>query len=167
MKSALSQIPGKIEELIVAHTKELERAWADCAVLIDEVLTLSFSAKIGFDKQTKKPVCEVGINFTVEKVKDSKRFFWDDHQMKLAGVKLVTTSIPRQGWGTVLYLSNPCGETPGGKEMNIQEVYEKYKHLDDALFSKDWAAKVFYGYILRDLWTAIKQENERREKDGE
>lgn len=80
MKSALKEIPGKLAELFMANDKALEEAWANTG---DDPLTLSISAKIGFDKDSKKPVCDVTLSFTVEKVKDHKTFAWDDHQLKL------------------------------------------------------------------------------------
>ncbi len=85
MKSALREIPIEIAKLLESHTNSLEAAWANIGS--EDALNISFSAKIGFDKTTKKPICEVGISFVVEKVKDSNTFPWDDHQMKLAGVK--------------------------------------------------------------------------------
>ncbi len=80
MKSALAQVPNKIGELIMAHAKDLEEAWANVG---DGTLNISFLVKVGFDK-TRKGTCEVGITFEREpKVKDSKTFSWSDTQLSL------------------------------------------------------------------------------------
>lgn len=79
MRTALKQIPEKINELLESYQKDLEEAWLFCG---DEPLNISFSAKIGFDKH-QKPTCEVGISFVKEKVKDSRIFSWDDKQLSL------------------------------------------------------------------------------------
>ena len=83
MKNALSQIPDKIEELIVSHGKDLEEAWANCGET--ETLSISLPVKIGFKKG--RPMCEIGISFIVEKCQDTLEFEWDNKQLKLAGVK--------------------------------------------------------------------------------
>jgi len=46
--------------------------------------------------------------------------------------------------------------------MTIEEIYEKYKHLDKLLSDKEWLPDTFQGSILYDLWQAIK--NLRKEK---
>ena len=46
--------------------------------------------------------------------------------------------------------------------MVIQEVYEKFKHLDQLLSDKEWlwlANNLLYA-ILYDLWQAIKEAAE-------
>lgn len=40
--------------------------------------------------------------------------------------------------------------------MTIQEVYEKYKHLDICLSDKEWVGDNFKYSILYDLWQTIK-----------
>jgi len=80
LKSAVHKIPEKISGLLLTHTKDLEEAWSNIGD--GEALNVSFSAKIGFDKQGK-PACEVGIAFIKERVKDSVIFNWDDKQLSL------------------------------------------------------------------------------------
>ena len=80
LKSAVNKIPEKINELLLTHTTDLEEAWSNIGD--GEALNVSFSAKIGFDKQGK-PACEVGIAFIKERVKDSVIFNWDDKQLSL------------------------------------------------------------------------------------
>lgn len=46
--------------------------------------------------------------------------------------------------------------------MNIKEVYEKYKHLDKLMSSKDVLNDTFKDCILRDIWKAIKAEAEKK-----
>jgi hypothetical protein len=93
LKSAVNKIPEKISELLGHHTKDLEEAWAN--VGSGEALNISFSAKIGFDKQGK-PACEVGIAFIKERVKDSVIFNWDDHQANLFELKKGPTEEVRK-----------------------------------------------------------------------
>jgi hypothetical protein len=40
----------------------------------------------------------------------------------------------------------------------MNEVYEKYKHLDHLLSDKGWLPEGFMGAILWDLWQAVKAE---------
>ena len=52
--------------------------------------------------------------------------------------------------------------------MVIQEVYEKFKHLDQLLSDKEWlflANNLLYA-ILYDLWQAIKEAAENN-SDGQ
>ncbi len=80
MKDALRQIASKVDELLKSHAKDLEEAWANCG---EDPLSISFSAKIGWDK-SHKGICEVGIMFSREpKVKDSATFSWSDTQLSL------------------------------------------------------------------------------------
>lgn len=44
-------------------------------------------------------------------------------------------------------------------KVSINEVYEKYKHLDKLLSDKDWIPNTIQGKIIYDLWSAIKSEN--------
>jgi hypothetical protein len=88
LKSAVNKIPEKISELLTIHTKDLEEAWAN--IESGDALNISFSAKIGFDKQSK-PCCEVGIAFIKERVKDSRIFNWDDKQPNLFELKKGST----------------------------------------------------------------------------
>lgn len=48
--------------------------------------------------------------------------------------------------------------------MSIQEVYEKYKHLDELLSDKEWLGGSQINQILFDLWQAIKKEIEGSRK---
>ena len=79
MKDALRQIASKVDELLKSHAKDLEEAWSNCG---EDPLSISFSAKIGWDK-SHKGICEVGIAFTKDKVKDSATFSWSDTQLSL------------------------------------------------------------------------------------
>lgn len=79
MEKALIKIPEKIQELIQKHESDLREAWENRG---EDPLGISFPVKIGFDK-IGKPVCEVSISFTKEKVKDSLTFNWDEKQMDL------------------------------------------------------------------------------------
>lgn len=75
LKNALLKIPGRIEGLLADYAEDLEQAWTMCG---EEPLTISFSAKIGIAKG--KNVCEVGISFTKDKIKDSQTFEWSNVQ---------------------------------------------------------------------------------------
>lgn len=79
MKDALSKIPSRVEDLLKSHAKELETAFANVG---KGSLDISFSAKIGMNKHGEQ-VCEVGISFTIEKIKDSVTFAWNDSQLNL------------------------------------------------------------------------------------
>jgi hypothetical protein len=50
--------------------------------------------------------------------------------------------------------------------MTIEEVYEKYKHLDHLLSDKEWLGESFYGYFICDMWAAIKTSHGKEEGDG-
>ncbi len=120
MKSALAQVPNKIGDLIMAHAKDLEEAWANIG---DGVLKISFSAKIGFDKN-QKGTCEVDIAFEREpKVKDSKTFAWSDIQMSL--LKPLRDMCPK-GEGESVTISSP-GINP------VTLTSEDRKHYDKLL----------------------------------
>ena len=93
MRSAINKIPEKISDLLLTHTTDLEEAWSNIGD--NEALNISFSAKIGFDKQGK-PACEVGIAFIKERVKDSVIFHWDDHQANLFELKKGPTEEVRK-----------------------------------------------------------------------
>jgi hypothetical protein len=82
MRDAVQKIPGKVKELLDLHALDLEQAWANVG---DEGLTISLSAKIGFDK-ARKGICDVTLSFTKEKVKDTASFAWDDFQLNLLKV---------------------------------------------------------------------------------
>ena len=93
LRSAVNKIPEKISDLLLTHTTDLEEAWSNIGD--GEALTVSFSAKIGFDKQGK-PACEVGIAFIKERVKDSVIFNWDDKNLNLFELKKKPTEeIPK------------------------------------------------------------------------
>jgi hypothetical protein len=79
MKDALRQISSKVDELLKSHAEDLEEAWANCG---EDPLSISFSARIGFDK-SHKGTCEVKIRCTKDKIKDSKTFSWSDTQLSL------------------------------------------------------------------------------------
>ena len=82
MINALAQIPNKIGELLESHAVDLTEAWANVG---EGSLDISFSAKIGMNKHGEH-VCEVGISFTVERMKDSVTFAWDDKQLNFLKV---------------------------------------------------------------------------------
>ena len=48
--------------------------------------------------------------------------------------------------------------------MTIQEVYEKYKHLDKLLCNPRWGNldEGFLMYLLYNFWQAIKIEGEKK-----
>ncbi len=78
IKGALSLIPSSIQTMLKNYVDDLEEAWTNCG---EEPLTISFSAKIGIQKG--KNICEVGISFTKEKVKDTATFYWNPNQGEL------------------------------------------------------------------------------------
>ncbi len=45
--------------------------------------------------------------------------------------------------------------------MTIREVYQEYKHLDYLLSDKKWLPNNQIGYIVYELWQAIKKEKEK------
>lgn len=49
-----------------------------------------------------------------------------------------------------------------GDKMTVEEVYTKYKHLDEALCDKFLTCHNFPGTILYDLWQAIKEKCEKK-----
>lgn len=124
MKSARDKIPEKILELLMIHTKDLEEAWANVGG--GEALNISFSAKIGFDKQGK-PACEVGIAFIKERVKDSVIFNWDDKQLSL--LKPLRDLCPDGKGLTSVEISS------GGKSVTLTP--EMRKNLDKAIAKKE------------------------------
>jgi hypothetical protein len=75
MKTALARIGTKVDELIIAHAKDLESAWANVG---EGTLTINFPVKIGM--KNNKQICEVGISFVMEKCVDATSFEWDDRQ---------------------------------------------------------------------------------------
>ena len=40
--------------------------------------------------------------------------------------------------------------------MNLEAVYEKYKHLDPLLSDPEWLGSEFRWLCLGDLWAAVK-----------
>ena len=58
-----------------------------------------------------------------------------------------------------------CGAVEGvGEEMTLQEIYEKYKHLDACLSDTAWCnaeGAAIYG-IAGEMWRAIKREVEKK-----
>jgi len=49
--------------------------------------------------------------------------------------------------------------------MTAKEAFEKYKHLDQNLSDRDLVPDSFWGSILLDLWSVVKDcinEKERR-----
>ncbi len=75
----LHKIPSVISDLIQEYQKEIEEAWSNIGD--SEFLSISFSAKMGLTQG--KGVSEIGIRFSKEKVKGSKRVEWDPKQMSL------------------------------------------------------------------------------------
>jgi len=43
--------------------------------------------------------------------------------------------------------------------LSVQEVYDKYKHLDHLLSDKQWLSESPQSQCLHDLWMTIKQES--------
>ena len=58
-----------------------------------------------------------------------------------------------------------CGAVEGvGEEMTLQEIYEKYKHLDACLSDTAWCnaeGAAIYG-IAGEMWREIKREVEKK-----
>ena len=48
----------------------------------------------------------------------------------------------------------------------IQRMYERYKHLDDALSDSDWCQEGWRSAAAYDLWAAIKAEHERQQAEA-
>ena len=47
--------------------------------------------------------------------------------------------------------------------MNIQEAYNKFKHLDDLLSDRRWLkGEDLASYVLYELWQAVKDEVENQ-----
>lgn len=113
MKNALILIPEKIKDLLETYSKDLEETWTLCG---DEPLNISFSAKIGFDKYSK-PVCEVGISFVKEKVKDSRIFNWNDKQDVLfKDIKGMDERLKKDHTSMTISSLNDKSVTLGNKE---------------------------------------------------
>jgi len=77
MMTVLSQIPTKIQELIVSYEKEIEKAW----LAREDELSITFSVKLASKDGVNH--CDIGISFVKEKIKDKTSFTWDDKQMSL------------------------------------------------------------------------------------
>jgi hypothetical protein len=62
--------------------------------------------------------------------------------------------------GMVGARKGPTRQPPqaGRRKMKLQEVYEKYKHLDIVL--SDPIGESFEWTLIRDLWMAIKEHME-------
>jgi hypothetical protein len=94
MKSALTQIPEKIQAMLKDYAGELEEAWAR---LDEEPLIVSFGIKIGMDKRGRG-TCEIAMNFVAERVKDKTSFFWDDRQGNIMDhIKKVDYKLKKDG----------------------------------------------------------------------
>lgn len=50
-----------------------------------------------------------------------------------------------------------------GENLKIEQVYEKYKHLDILLSDEQLIEGNFITYICHELWKAIKVDVEERE----
>ena len=48
--------------------------------------------------------------------------------------------------------------------MTVHEVWEKYKHMDEALSAGDSGSYSFRSQIISELWAAIKNEIEKGER---
>lgn len=46
------------------------------------------------------------------------------------------------------------------KDSETKKVYEKYKHLDYLFSDAMWMGEDILMNILRDIWQAVKKENE-------
>ncbi|MFH0981898.1 MAG: hypothetical protein V2A79_10195 [Planctomycetota bacterium] len=42
--------------------------------------------------------------------------------------------------------------------MTIEETYKKYRHLDQLLSDRERLPASFLGFIIFDLWQAVKEE---------
>ena len=47
--------------------------------------------------------------------------------------------------------------------MTAQEAFEKYAHLDQALSDRELVPESFWGCIIFDLWSAIKESIKEKE----
>jgi len=107
IKGALSLIPSSIQTMLKNYVDDLEEAWANCG---EEPLTISFSAKIGVQKG--KNICEVGISFTKEKVKDTATFYWNPNQGELfKTIEKMDNNLKKDG--TTMEISS------GGKSITL------------------------------------------------
>jgi len=53
----------------------------------------------------------------------------------------------------------------GGESMTTFEAWEKYKHLNQNLSDRELLPESFWGSIILDLWSAIK-DREKIEEGG-
>ncbi len=47
--------------------------------------------------------------------------------------------------------------------MTAKEAWEKYRHLDANLSDRDLVPESFWGCILLDLWSAVKESIKEKE----
>ncbi len=51
--------------------------------------------------------------------------------------------------------------------MTATEAWEKYKHLDQNLSDRELVPESFWGSILIDLWSTVKNSIQKGEGDGD
>ncbi len=72
-------IESRIHELLGDHAQEINDIWKDRGE--EEDLTISMSIRLRMKEGQK--LCDVGISYVKEKVRESKSFPWDDKQTNL------------------------------------------------------------------------------------
>lgn len=120
LELALLGIQEKIGKLIGGHQKEIEEAFA--ILPDDDPLTINFSAKIAIVKGKK--ICEVGISFVKEKIKDSCQFSWEgtplfDAARKEEGLKKIAKEL-HDGIKKGLRPGESVTIDAGGKSVTIK-----------------------------------------------
>ncbi len=72
-------IEARIHELLGDHAQEINDIWKERGE--EEDVTISMSVKLRMKEGQK--LCDVGISYVKEKVRESKSFPWDDKQTNL------------------------------------------------------------------------------------
>ena len=72
-------IEERIRELLSNHEEEINEIWKERGE--EEDLTISMSVKLGMKEGQK--ICDVGISFIKDKVKEKRSFPWDEKQENL------------------------------------------------------------------------------------
>lgn len=75
----MEAIEERIRELLNKHQEEIDQIWKERGE--EEDLTISMSVKLGMKEGQK--ICDVGISFIKEKVKEKRSFPWDEKQENL------------------------------------------------------------------------------------
>ncbi len=75
----MDAIEERIRELLTTHEETMNEIWKEHGE--EEDLTISMSIKLGMKEGQK--ICDVGISFIKEKVKERRSFPWDERQSNL------------------------------------------------------------------------------------